>query len=345
MREELRSQNLSFTEIAKVVGERWQVIPSEEKEPFEKQASSAKEQYNAELATYKKTGNFKTYTRYLADFKTKNAPPSAGKISASRCRSRDVSSPLIFTSICLSKRVGGKRPKLEAQQSTASSGSTTRSGDSQAPRLPGSGLLPISIQRDESISSVSDHSTSKGPDSPEQSPSYDRAPLATTGGLTIINPTSPTTMAGYREATTQATDSASQMMLIDSTFDGDAGRTSKIIIPGSLETRYRSTSKTTTDLSASRSGSGLGSTARGSGSTSASSAPSFSQAPSPGNPRALPPLSSIAGGVPIAQRFYDAPRPIHPPVNTQSSLKHGYVRSTSPSSTGTRSGRPSSSGQ
>ena len=78
MRDELRSQNLSFTEIAKVVGERWQVIPPVEKDPFEKKASAAKEQYNTELARYKKTDNYEKYSKYLAEFKAKNAPPLAG---------------------------------------------------------------------------------------------------------------------------------------------------------------------------------------------------------------------------------------------------------------------------
>ncbi|KAK5624615.1 hypothetical protein RRF57_000331 [Xylaria bambusicola] len=46
MREDLKGQNLTFTEIAKLVGENWQNLGRAEKEPFEKQANEAKEKYN-----------------------------------------------------------------------------------------------------------------------------------------------------------------------------------------------------------------------------------------------------------------------------------------------------------
>ena len=80
VREELRPQKLSFTEIAKTVGERWQELPSEEKEQYESQASTLKEAYNAELARYKRTPQYKEYMRYLADFKAKNTPNTIGKV-------------------------------------------------------------------------------------------------------------------------------------------------------------------------------------------------------------------------------------------------------------------------
>lgn len=64
---------MTFTDIAKRVGESWQVLLAEEKEPYESQASAAKEKYHAEMAKYKKTDAYKEYTQYLADFKAKNA--------------------------------------------------------------------------------------------------------------------------------------------------------------------------------------------------------------------------------------------------------------------------------
>ena len=76
IREELKSESLSFTTIAKRVGERWQDIPSEEKEPFESEASSAKEKYHAEMANYKTTRFYREYQQYLADFKAKHASNS-----------------------------------------------------------------------------------------------------------------------------------------------------------------------------------------------------------------------------------------------------------------------------
>ena len=71
IREELRPQNLSFTIIAKRVGERWQEISAEEKEPYESEASAAKEKYHAEMADYKTTKNYRDYQQYLAEFKAK----------------------------------------------------------------------------------------------------------------------------------------------------------------------------------------------------------------------------------------------------------------------------------
>lgn len=63
---------MSFTDIAKRVGESWQILSPGDKEPYESQASAAKEKYHAELAKYKKTDHYKEYTEYLVEFKIKN---------------------------------------------------------------------------------------------------------------------------------------------------------------------------------------------------------------------------------------------------------------------------------
>jgi len=65
---------LSFTEIAKVVGERWQVLPTEIRETCEQQANAAKEKYYSELAEYKKTPEYNQYQEYLMEFKAKHGP-------------------------------------------------------------------------------------------------------------------------------------------------------------------------------------------------------------------------------------------------------------------------------
>lgn len=62
---------MSFTEIARTVGDAWQSLPPSEKESYENQASRAKQKYIAELAEYKKTDDYRRYSEYLADFKTK----------------------------------------------------------------------------------------------------------------------------------------------------------------------------------------------------------------------------------------------------------------------------------
>lgn len=78
MREDLKGRNLSFTEIAKLVGENWQNLTPAEKEPYESKAQAYKEKYHAELAEYKKTPQYQKYMQYLADFKAKHSLPSQG---------------------------------------------------------------------------------------------------------------------------------------------------------------------------------------------------------------------------------------------------------------------------
>jgi hypothetical protein len=78
MREELKGRNLSFTEIAKLVGENWQNLSPSEKEPYEHQAFTAKERYNNELAEYKKTDQYREYSQYLAEFKARQSNQQQG---------------------------------------------------------------------------------------------------------------------------------------------------------------------------------------------------------------------------------------------------------------------------
>jgi len=80
MREELKGRNLTFTEIAKLVGENWQSLSQAEKEPFESQAQAIKDRYHADLAEYKKTPDFKKYCAYLQDFKAKHSLPPQGTL-------------------------------------------------------------------------------------------------------------------------------------------------------------------------------------------------------------------------------------------------------------------------
>jgi HMG (high mobility group) box len=80
MRVDLKGRHLSFTEIAKLVGENWQSVPPNEKEPYETQAFNMKEKYNAELAEYKKTENHRKYMEYLNEFKNKQAGVQHGML-------------------------------------------------------------------------------------------------------------------------------------------------------------------------------------------------------------------------------------------------------------------------
>ncbi|WYZ34674.1 hypothetical protein EsH8_I_000950 [Colletotrichum jinshuiense] len=84
MRDELKGRNLTFTEIAKLVGENWQNLTPGEKEPFETQALKAKEKYNHDLAEYKKTAEYRKYNQYLQDFKARQASANQAKESSKR---------------------------------------------------------------------------------------------------------------------------------------------------------------------------------------------------------------------------------------------------------------------
>jgi hypothetical protein len=79
VREEIRGQDLTFTEIAKVVGERWQILSAEVKEACETQANIAKDKYSVELTNYKKTAEYTQYQEYLVEFKAKYGQTRAGE--------------------------------------------------------------------------------------------------------------------------------------------------------------------------------------------------------------------------------------------------------------------------
>ena len=80
IREEVRGQNMTFTDIAKLVGERWQKLSPAGKEPYESRATALKQKYNSELAEYRKTDACKEYQKYLADFRAKHwGAPTEGK--------------------------------------------------------------------------------------------------------------------------------------------------------------------------------------------------------------------------------------------------------------------------
>ncbi|ETN38820.1 uncharacterized protein HMPREF1541_06859 [Cyphellophora europaea CBS 101466] len=108
VREEIKDRNLSFTQIAKLVGDRWQKLEAKGKEPYESQANAAKERFNIQLSAYKKTDAYKDYMQYLVDFKAKHGAGGAP------------SEP--------------KKPKLETQESSTGSMSG-KSGDVMADAL------------------------------------------------------------------------------------------------------------------------------------------------------------------------------------------------------------------
>jgi len=177
MREELKGRNLSFTEIAKLVGENWQNLTAAEKEPFESQAQAIKDKYLSDLANYKKTGEYRKYMSYLQEFKAKHASPSQGEhpdtYPLDVWSSND---PLTDTPSRVADKDGSKRLRLSESggQGRCSPGATptrtSRSGsgaDSRKGSEP-----PTSRQRVDSAASMSESqfSVSLGPSASIASP-------------------------------------------------------------------------------------------------------------------------------------------------------------------------------
>lgn len=148
MREDLKGRPLSFTEIAKLVGENWQNLSPSEKDPYERQAFAAKEKYTVELSEYRQTESYRTYSEYLMEFKAKQLQLQESNqegtvMSRTGLRGRKL------TTTALNEN--SKRPKLEilntssasttTKSSTASSLSREASLDSRT-RVPSLGPIP-----------------------------------------------------------------------------------------------------------------------------------------------------------------------------------------------------------
>lgn len=69
VREEEKSKNLSFTQLARLVGEKWKSLGSSEKEDIEAHAADVKKQYTADVTVYKKSLEYHLYQTYLTEFK------------------------------------------------------------------------------------------------------------------------------------------------------------------------------------------------------------------------------------------------------------------------------------
>jgi hypothetical protein len=160
VRESLKGQDLSFTEIAKIVGEKWQVLPADEREGCERQANAAKEKYYAELAEYKKTPHFEAYQKYLEDFKAKHSVPTKGLLPLS-----------VNFYYGLLTGVEGKRSKLETETSTS-----TRAGSNDMERNANRSLSSIQPEPTAIIQQRQDPSQPIGPSRLPAGPSQSSKP-------------------------------------------------------------------------------------------------------------------------------------------------------------------------
>jgi hypothetical protein len=196
MREELKGRNLSFTEIAKLVGENWQNLSPAEKEPYEQQAFSAKDRYNNELSEYKKTENYKEYSLYLADFKARHSTALQGK-PAVTAFPLPSSKNLLLTTSANDSEVA-KRPKLEAH---TNSGFSSVSGSSSTSQH---GETPIGRKRVESSGSTTGQWHPPEAPIPISPQVLNMPPLSIAIGTSkpqnspVV--TSPTILPGYRDS-------------------------------------------------------------------------------------------------------------------------------------------------
>ena len=137
IRDDVKDQNLSFTQIAKLVGDRWQKLDPPGKEPYEAQANAAKEKYNILLSTYKKTESYREYTQYLAEFKAKHG----GGAEQKRPRLEQASS---------GGTSSGKSLEVDAELLAPSQGhirgSSTGSLSSTVTPSPASSQVPLPLQ-------------------------------------------------------------------------------------------------------------------------------------------------------------------------------------------------------
>ncbi|KAI6785558.1 High mobility group protein 20A [Emericellopsis cladophorae] len=143
MRDDLKGHNLTFTEIAKLVGENWQSLPPHDKEAYESQANAAKEKYHRDLAQYKKTPEYRKYQVYLQDFKEKQAKQSQD----ANKRSRVEPTRLRHGSTSSSAATGTTM--------SSSSGISTRGSGSSSERINGSEPPPTRQERVNSLGSMS----------------------------------------------------------------------------------------------------------------------------------------------------------------------------------------------
>ncbi|KAF2655406.1 hypothetical protein K491DRAFT_426841 [Lophiostoma macrostomum CBS 122681] len=79
LREEPDISALSFVDIAKEVGRRWQVLPPEQKRIWESHAARAMQEHEVQMDEYKKTDSWRKYQNYLSDFKSQQTQPPKEK--------------------------------------------------------------------------------------------------------------------------------------------------------------------------------------------------------------------------------------------------------------------------
>lgn len=78
VREDLKSQRLSFTDISKEVGERWQRLSPAERHGWKRRSAVPREQYKNDLVKYQQSDHHRNYQQYLSEFTSAQAARRAG---------------------------------------------------------------------------------------------------------------------------------------------------------------------------------------------------------------------------------------------------------------------------
>ncbi|KAH0528642.1 hypothetical protein TsFJ059_003474 [Trichoderma semiorbis] len=159
LRENLKGdRSLSFTEIAKLVGENWQSLPLAEREIYEAQARASKERYYREMAIYKETPEYRKYMEYLEEFNEKQAKPNQGHEDAKRARLEK--NELLHGSSSAGSSTVGSSIAMGGSTSTASGSSSERMRESESREPPnlrhnsGNSILSASDSQHSSVASM-----------------------------------------------------------------------------------------------------------------------------------------------------------------------------------------------
>ncbi|KAI7850024.1 high mobility group box domain-containing protein [Circinella umbellata] len=80
IRMELKEQNLSFTTLSKITGDRWKNLEPNERKFYEVKADYAKDDYILAQAKYQLTDEHKQYQQYLSEFRMRHASSGKKKI-------------------------------------------------------------------------------------------------------------------------------------------------------------------------------------------------------------------------------------------------------------------------
>jgi len=73
LREDPAVNQLSFVDIAREVGRRWQDLPASHKREWESEAARAMQEFEAQMDEYKRTDNWRKYQKYLNDFRSQQS--------------------------------------------------------------------------------------------------------------------------------------------------------------------------------------------------------------------------------------------------------------------------------